>query len=231
MDLEATMLVMGNSLAQEQWVTTLHAAQVSGYNEEYIRRLVRKGVLTHKPATKARTYLIKLDDLLRHKSESDCHGNARHIPHIWRAEEDKADTDISVKACDLHLTTPDSDAISTGAIASYEPPKVIPARYILTDQLTLLTETPTGLLVRSETNAKHVRQLISHPDMKPGRIGHYFSSKAVAGVIGNRLGMTFADVGRKPQLLPGDNLIVITETSEVGTLQITLIFSLFRLLI
>jgi hypothetical protein len=231
MDLETTVMVLGNRLAQDQWVTTQHAAQVSGYSEEYIRRLVRKGRLTHKPAAKARTYLIKLDDLLRHRSESDSSGNARHIPHIWRAEGNKPDTSDSARARDLDLITPDADTISTSTFAEFEPPKIIPARYILTDQLALLTEIPPGPVVRNETSAKQVRQLLSHPDMKPGRIGHYFSSKAVAGAIGSQLGMAFADIGRKPQLLPGDNLIFISTSSELGTSLVTLAFSLFRLVI
>ena len=32
-------------MPKEDWITTAEAAEVSGYNEEYIRRLIRKGKL------------------------------------------------------------------------------------------------------------------------------------------------------------------------------------------
>lgn len=65
--------------AMPDWITTSEAAQVSGYNIDYLRRLMRQGKITGEK--KGLMWWIDLESLRAYVEEVEALGNRKFDPH------------------------------------------------------------------------------------------------------------------------------------------------------
>lgn len=62
-----------------EYVSIHEAAEITGYSEQYIRRLIRKGRVA--ATKKGPMYWIELESLKTYKREMDVLGRDKHNPH------------------------------------------------------------------------------------------------------------------------------------------------------
>lgn len=63
-----------------EWITTVEAAELTGYSVQYIRRLIKKGRVSGKKW--ARDWLVKKASLLAYQETMRQLGSSKHDP--WR---------------------------------------------------------------------------------------------------------------------------------------------------
>lgn len=61
-----------------EYVSVDEAAQLTGYNTEYIRRLIRQGTI--KAAKKSRVWWVELESLQAYKKQMDLLGSEKYNP-------------------------------------------------------------------------------------------------------------------------------------------------------
>lgn len=62
----------------EEWITTAHAAEISGYNEEHIRRLIRAGKLAAR--RDGPVWQVSHSSLLKYVAAAKISGDTRRGP-------------------------------------------------------------------------------------------------------------------------------------------------------
>ena len=65
-----------------EWITTAEAAEITGYNLEYIRQMIRSGVIVAEK--KGRDWWIDRASIENHADEMKRLGSAKHNPHRTR---------------------------------------------------------------------------------------------------------------------------------------------------
>ena len=65
-------------LNPNQWLTTSEAAELTGYNKSYLRRLLRKGHI--EGVKRGRDWLLSRQSVLEHKRRMDALGTQKHSP-------------------------------------------------------------------------------------------------------------------------------------------------------
>jgi excisionase family DNA binding protein len=61
-----------------EWITTAEAAEITEYNLEYIRQMIRRGVI--RAEKKGRDWWVDKDSIIEHQAEMKRLGTAKHNP-------------------------------------------------------------------------------------------------------------------------------------------------------
>jgi excisionase family DNA binding protein len=73
-----------NNLIVERHITVKHAAEITGYNPQYLRRLLRLGKLDGIQI--GQVWLIKLNSLENYLSQVEAQRDHRYGPHLDRIQ-------------------------------------------------------------------------------------------------------------------------------------------------
>lgn len=209
------------------WVSVQRAAEFSGYSPEYIRRLARQRLIPVKSSGAGRPGQYGLQALLAHRARQIVEDGQRTLMRNPPSDEPaNADLpDVFFAQPRQLVTTPNSDSVTL--------PRVLPARFVITDQMSIILGciTPRTSVVTTSTEVKpeDVRSLLASPELRDQRLVPFFSTQAAANLVCTQLRIDLRHNARSPQLSAGDNVIVVD--IKPGSYRATLRFYLIRLLI
>lgn len=188
----------------EQWVTARRAAEYSGYSAEYIRRIARDGIIQAKSEGPGKPSLYLLQTLLAYREQKEA--EAHVYPPVPKSTE-RSNYDLPTV-----LTAAGPASVTTQGAAMPALPRVLPARFVLTDQMSIILScvTPEHSIFTafSEIRLDAVRELVSAPELRDQRLTPYFSTEQSAQLICNHLRLNLKHNARNPQLSAGDNIII-----------------------
>jgi hypothetical protein len=188
---------------EDLWVAVHHAAQYSGYTEEHVRRIARTGCIESRPGGVGKPTLFLLRSLLTYKEQQDKQGSRRYCRNV---SDRPANTDLPEM-----LVAPSKHLVTTQSPTGFSLPKVLPSRFVITDQMNIILECAIVTTVVNTMQAirvEAVREMLSSPDIKDHRIVPFFSASAAGALVAGNLRLNLKFSARSPQISTGDNVIV-----------------------
>ena len=227
MEIRKLVSTVTDTEGEDTWITVKVAADFSGLSEEYLRRVARDGKIQSKSNGLGRPKLMLLSSVQAFRDQQDQSGPQKHS-YCRNVSDEQPNADLP----DL-LTSPAQHLITSQADDDGGAIRVLPARYILTDDMTILlnstTSRSTGVLLMTEIKADAVRAMLNSPEIKDQRILPFFSSSAAASLVLAQLRLQLNHSARVPQIVPGDN--VIQAVIKPGLHKANVKFYLMRLAI
>jgi hypothetical protein len=201
-----TLAMIENTSGADTWVTARRAAEYSGYNEEYIRRIGRQGSIQVKSSGTGKPCMYLLQSILAYRDQHDTNDRQQNKPATGNISfpPNPDLPDLIVSPAGSLVTTHSADNISI--------PRVLPARFVLTDQINVILGCVTAgnkvITTFSEVQPDAVRNMLSMPELRDQRLVPFFSTEPTGLLVCNHLRLNLKHCARSPQLSAGDNVIV-----------------------
>jgi hypothetical protein len=204
---------------EEDWISLPEACVLSGYSEEYVRRLHRQSKIVTRSGHR-RALQIEKHSLLAYLAAHPLAALSKQLRDGTKPKPAQRDDDrpLGIFAPDLHAITVGMARVN----GEDEPPR---AQFVLTDQIDeMMHLIPRPyVLVSRDVTPNDVRELLQRR-----RVAQFFSTASAADLVCQKLQISNRLTARAPQVTHGDN--IITVKLQRTTFGINLVFVLYQIL-